>query len=251
MFGAQEFLPAEPEVAAKFRAPATAPPLAGLPTPLCSPQGLAHVGTLDASDKSRDLNSYEGQGLSVSQHPHAWAKIARLGGPIWSVERPGAVFLSYHDLTVEQKTTIEDWGVQRGYVERRPAFKISEWNDEADDYQWHMTLSAEEAESERVEARDYDTGKLVEECVAAVATASFPDSTVRTGATDVEQILSTLWVAECAPEVDGVWWEDPYDVAGLSAPRGVLVMAKIGEWVSSATPYDGVDNEDEDFDFDD
>jgi hypothetical protein len=225
----------------------TAPDLAGVPTPLCSPQGLTHVGTLDASDKSRNLLSYEGQGLSVSQHPHAWAKIARLGGPVWSVERRGAKFLSYHELTVEQRDAIDDWGVERGYVERRPAFKISEWNDEADDYQWHMTLSANEAEAERIEARDYKTGALVEECVAVVSTDAFPDSTVRPGQTNVEQVLSTLWVAECAPDIDGVWWQDTYDPDGLTAPRGVLVMSRIADWVGSALPFDGDDQDDDDW----
>ena len=113
-----------------------------------------------------------------------------------------------------------------------------------------MTLSAEEAEWERQDAIDYDSGTIVEEALTVVSTAKFPDPTVGAGATDVEQVLATSWVAECVPELDGVWWEDTFDPDGLSAPRGVLVMARITEWIGSASPR-GDDTANPDGDFDD
>jgi hypothetical protein len=231
-----------------FRTPS--PLLAGEPAPLCSPQGLTHVGSLNADHKSQQMRSYEGQGLSVSQHPDVWKKIARLGsGSTWNVGRAGAQFLDYHEMTAEQRTAIEDWGVERGYVEKKSGFKISTWDDELESFNERMTLDAEDAEWERQEAIDYDSGAVVDEALVVVSTDSFPDPTVATGAVDVDQILSTLWVAECAPELDGVWWEDTYDPEKLSAPRGVLVMARIPEWIGSATRRD--DDDEEDLDDDD
>lgn len=229
-------------------APAAAPPLAGLPAPLCSPHGLTHVGTLNHHDKSSQLNSYEGRGLSVSQHPEAWAKIGRLTGPIWYVGRPGAKFLDYHRLTADQRAAIDDWGVERGYVERRTAFKIVTWDDGEDEepVDADVSFSTDPADVEwaREQHTDYGVGTRIEETAAVFTTATFPDPTVAAGQSNVEQILSTLWVAECAPTIDGVWWEDRYAPEELLAPRGVIVPARFADWIESAEPYDRDEDDD-------
>jgi len=94
---------------------------------------------------------------------------------------------------------------------------------------------ASEAQFAEEEATEYETGTTVRNVTVAVSTHLFPDLTVRPGSTDIEQILATLWVAGCALELHGVWWQDRYEPESLSAPRGVLTLARIPEWISSAT----------------
>lgn len=228
----------------------SAPLLAGQSTPLCSPQGLTHVGTLNPADKKSV--SHEGQGLSVSQHPSAWGRIARLGsGEVWSVGRADAQFLDYHQLTEEQVTAIADWGVARGYVERQPVFMIHEYDSELDEYRSYTTTSVTDVEAAQKEFDDFgdeDEPLRIEETTALVTTALFPDKTVKAGETGQDQILATLWVAEEAPLIDGVWWQDPFDPVALSAPRGVIAMARIAEWIESAAPHDGQDKDEYDDD---
>lgn len=74
--------------------------LAGAPVPPRTFEALFHVGTLRPEDKGCDGPSWEGHGLSVSVHPAAWTRIARLGGrPTWKLVNDQARFVDVHALT--------------------------------------------------------------------------------------------------------------------------------------------------------
>lgn len=211
--------------------------LAGLPVPEYRPKKLTHIGSLNPAEKGSW--SLEGQGLSVSRHPEAWGRIARLGGPVWTVAIRNPRFLDYHQLTAEQKQAITEWGITRGFVEERPAFRHTCWDDEWEQERYTDYLDRDEAEEEA----EYSEGEIAE-VTALVATAEFPDTTVKPGTDGVEEILATVWVSHTAHEFDGVWWEDDYDPELLSAPRGVIVPRAIPLWVKSAREYDGWAEED-------
>jgi hypothetical protein len=206
---------------------ATPPLLAGSPAPLIELDRLTHVGTLDPNSKGSF--SYEGAGLSVSQHPGAWARIARLGGPVWDV--PNATMLDYHELSDAQRDAITAFGLERGYVTVQPTVTATYWDNEWDQAMTSEFATRDEAESEMSE----QDGVTFAAGESVVASGSFPDSTVKAGDMGVEQVLATLWVEETT-ELDGVWWEDDLDVERLSAPRGVLARGRIAAFVAGATP---------------
>lgn len=210
---------------------ASPPLLAGKPAPECSPHGLTHVGTLNPDDKQSW--SLEGQGLSVSQHPEDWADIARLGGPTWRIGGPEPRFLDAHRLDEEQRSAITDWAVNAGYVEVKPAWKVTSYDDEWEQERFGIFLDPLEAADE-AEENEGD----VTETTSVVATATFPDLTVKPGTADVDDILATVWVNEVATDFDGVWWEDDYAPELLSAPRGVIVPRAVEAWVASARPHE-------------
>ena len=208
--------------------------LAGSPAPEVHIGGLTHIGNLNAADKHN--RSHEGQGLSVSRDPDAWQKIARLSGDTWSIgPAEPARFLNYHELTPDQREAIADYGVQAGYVTREIVYRVSYWDEEAED---KVSFLERDRAAADYEAEDIE-GSEIDEIPALMATEQFKDSTVRYGDIGVDQILATVWVNEAALEFDGVWWDDNLDVDKLSAPRGVIVPRAIERWVATARHYNG------------
>jgi hypothetical protein len=191
--------------------------------PVVEKSGLAHVGTLNAADKKS--HSYEGQGLSVSQHPDAWQKIARLSGNVRKFSRLGR-FLDFHELNDEQREDIATYALAQGWVERADVHYVSYHDDE-----WEQDM--------RLEFSDYDEALEEAEAIEAeVETVSgfkyldLPDSTARPGETADFGIVTAAWVNEQRPDLDGVWWDDDLDESRLSAPRGVIVPSRIASWLA-------------------
>jgi hypothetical protein len=241
--GGQFASDSKPESAITLLAGSEPVQLAGSSVPEYCPEALTHIGSLDPSAKGSW--SLEGRGLSVSRHPEAWGRIAGLGGPVWSVGSAAPRFLDYHELTPEQRQAITDWGVKRGYVEVKPAWKVTTFDDEYNDYRWTVYLDEADAEEEA----EFSEG-TVDRTTSVISTMAFPDPTVKAGEPDVEEILATVWVEQEAEAFDGVWWEDDYNPEQLSAPRGVIVPRAIEEWVASAVPFDGDGSDEEDEDCD-
>jgi len=183
--------------------------------------------------------------MSVSRHPMAWRSIARLAGEIHEFDVKDNRFLDWHELSDEQKSAIDEWGVSKGYLVPTTLYKVTVWDDELDSERFMTFATEEEAESE---AEDYEVE--VESFESYTATDTFPDRAFIGNATDYDQVIAAVWVNEAAPELDGVWWEDNFNVSHYSAPRGVLANNKIEEWVSSSQIVDenSVDEEDEDYD---
>ena len=78
-----------------------------LPTKKIS--SVFHVGDMNISNKS-DF-SLEGSGLSVSLHPDAWVKIAKLGGrDIYVLTNNNGIFVDAYKINKKQKDSIISWG---------------------------------------------------------------------------------------------------------------------------------------------
>jgi 8-oxo-dGTP pyrophosphatase MutT (NUDIX family)/GNAT superfamily N-acetyltransferase len=191
---------------------------------------LWHVG--DMNPKSKQPGSLEGSGLSVSVHPEDWMNIAEIGGDTWELTKPSNRFLNFHRLSKPQRKQLAAWGIQNGYLtEVANAYRWVYWDSEAEEERYMEFPTQEEAEAE-MEGMG-EGGKVVP--VKSIAYAGTDKLKQRTNNPSGDQtavafdLLVTVY-AEEQLDCDGVWWEDTYDPANLSAPRGVIFPSKLKSW---------------------
>jgi hypothetical protein len=194
--------------------------------PLVSFGSVFHIGTMDAADKGARGSSLEGHGLSIAaseELAERWCEIAKLGGyPTWRLDKPDARFVNAHRLSKAQRKEIADWGVQEGYVERVTVWHAVRWDDESDEETWSVHESKEDAELELDEGneirrrRDLKGTTLLDELVGQ-----------KTGLACFDLLL-VAYVQETTA-LDGIYWDDLSD-GWYSAPRGVILPGKVGEW---------------------
>jgi len=191
--------------------------------PTLSFSEIFHVGTLNPKAKGRE--SLEGAGLSVSEHPEAWTRIARLGGlPWWRLTKPGNRFLDALALTDARREGIEAWAVKHGYLKPVEAYRV-EFFDEEGEPRYMMFEDRDRAE---FEAESYETD--VEPANVLAPTEKLERRVgVSTDLISAFDHVLTVY-AEDVMGVDGVWWMEELDVPSLSAPRGVIVPSMVGSW---------------------
>ena len=182
-----------------------------------------HVGTLNANDKRED--SYEGSGLSISMTPSAWRRIAkgRVAGKCFEVSAPsGLNLVLMHEIATEQRDLIREWGIQNEYIRTTRLFKVEHYDDN-DDVFFSLYDTYDEAYVEADEDPD-----VISQTVGAVALDRLLDVIGRTYIPSViaEEILTLLYL-ELETEFDGAWWDDKFDPASLSAPRGVIFKKSV------------------------
>jgi 8-oxo-dGTP pyrophosphatase MutT (NUDIX family)/GNAT superfamily N-acetyltransferase len=190
---------------------------------------LWHVGDMKA--KSKGEGSLEGAGLSVSVHPEEWKGIAEIGGPTWELTKAGNKFLNFHRLSKQQRKQITQWGVANGYVTEIAIGWRWVYFDSESDEERYLEFETEQ------EARDEMEGQGEGEVVPAKGssmkgTDKLKQRTKNPRADDMVvafDLLVTVY-AEEELDCDGVWWEDTFDPASLSAPRGVIFPAKLSSW---------------------
>lgn len=194
-------------------------PRLSLAPPVVAFDEVFHVGDLDPS--GRKAESYEGSGLSISIHPDEWARIARLGSPSrWQVTRPDGSplkFAAWHDVPDADRDSLRQWAAEQGWVEERKVYQVSWFDDELDDTMTTDFTDRDDAEAE-ADAMDVD----VETVTVWRATTAFPEGRIPSNVDPTDALLA-VWVRQQRPDLDGVWWDDTYNPAALSCPRGVLV----------------------------
>jgi hypothetical protein len=199
-----------------------------------------HVGSLDPEDRGASRASLEGPCLSVSVHPEEWGAIARTSGPTWTLERPGALWLQASDLDDAQRQAMIDWAVDSGHARRATLWRAWFFDDEADDWRFSVHEAEEEARMEVLDEDDVEdapseTGSPVEPFPSIILT--------ETGMACLERWRSALdgpdgavllyalrVVAETRPDVVGVWWDEMFDPASLSCPRGGIFPGRLSEF---------------------
>ena len=184
--------------------------------------------------RSPSTYSYEGVGLSVSRHPEAWARIAKIPGPTYRFTRADGVpgrFVRFEPVVAARAYA---WGVRHGWLLAREAWAVSYWDDEAGGEMTMVLRSLDE-----VEAEGYDRA----DAVAATVYGGTPALAARWAAyfggfqgereLDVTYAMAeaaNLWLAATHPTADGWWWEGPLSVANLQAPRGVILPHAMERW---------------------
>lgn len=195
---------------------------------------VMHVGTLDARRKGIQGASLEGNGLSVSIHPAAWVKIARLGGlPWWKAKRKEGVgkFLDIRRIDNNLRHAMVTWGITHAYVTESPVYAV-QWYDDEDGFNVEMQF---DCKAKAIAELDFhqesgETSAVLIERVGLKASLALEQ---RIGFTITSALafdmLATIY-AEDVLKLDGVWWSDKLAPNILSAPRGVLNLTSIPNW---------------------
>jgi hypothetical protein len=223
------------------------------------PDAVYHVGSMDRSLASEV--SYEGPCLSVSLCPAAWTDIARLGGrPCHELTKPGAAFLCVTSLASSDVDEIRGWAIGQGLIEAVPAWRAYHWDDERDEWCWceMPTRDGAEAEvlgscgaddmAEALEIQgDRDGMGLVEEVTAWRIVGPGLSRCPRMGNESSTDAAIMMWVEDVLrtsnPELVGLWWDENYDPASLSAPRGAIFPSMFS--LFEATRVSAVPDDDE------
>lgn len=194
--------------------------------PLVSFDHVFHIGTLDPADKGAHGSSLEGHGLSFAASDELvreWSRIAKLGGlPTWRLKNPSARFVDAHALSKPERKAVSDWGVEQSYVEPVTVWHAVRWDDEIGDETWFVCESKEEAELEVEEGGEVRRRRDLK---------GTPKLDALVGQESGLSCFDLLLVAYVEVETDlaGVYWEDLVD-GWYSAPRGVILPAKVSEW---------------------
>jgi hypothetical protein len=190
-----------------------------------------HVGTLNASHKGVQGHSQEGAGLSVSLHPDEWTYIARLGGnPTFELTKKGGRFLDRHHVSRDTELRLKEWGIDNGWLQECTRWK-AEWYDSEADCRVHMLLHSEAAALAEVEGMEDVEGTVTGVVAVILTPAGVQRLGFDNGPLHALDMAITFFV-EDRTALDGVWWDDKLDPMGLSAPRGVISVAKLSEWQS-------------------
>lgn len=204
--------------------------------PLVSLSKLWHVGTLNTSDKGVHGPSNEGAGLSISQHPDYWIRIAKLGGqPVWSMTRkdgaPGR-FISWLSLSQDARDAVASEALSRGLLATAVRYEVCWFDTDDCEHRFVTFTSSDEAALEReelieCESNEVDPVKVVQTYIATPLLEKLAGQQVA----DVMAVELALTVMlEDEPSIDGLWWEAKVDVLALSAPRGVITKAAVCRW---------------------
>lgn len=208
-----------------------------------------HVGDLS---KKVQKNSYEGSGLSVSDCPEAWQRIARLGGEItYKLEREGGRFLDMLYVSIPVRKELFQWAVEKGYLTKNDIWVYHFYDEEFDGFYEMELPSLEDAQAEA----DWEELDEAEQAIVmkrlknreneAEEYASTIFNATRFSATEM-LLEAEGWTGSCtssqaedfaimryAEEVlllDGVYWDEELDVARLSAPRAVIFQSQLPYW---------------------
>lgn len=216
-----------------------------LDLPLLLTDEVVHLGTLDIARRGEQhASSQEGHALSVSHAPHAWQRIARLGGePLQVLTRPNGQFVDALELLRNPawEAVLDAWAGQEGLIERVPRWRAWIQDQEADDWRFTVHTTPGEAlvaiEDDTGDDATLATGPGGKPAVEAVQERwATPALAQRLGLPDgppmynVQDLVLLAWVDAHLPEVDGVWWTNTYDPYGHSAPRGGLFPDRLTRW---------------------
>ena len=194
--------------------------------PVVSFEELMHRG--EPSDHKPASDSHEGCLLSVSEHPDEWQQIARtLKGDDYVIQLPGGPLrlVDMHKIRPKTRTALRKLGIALGLVQKTKGYKISWWDDEAEDTYFYTTCEKSEADAEAGEEGRTVTSQMVYLTTPKLATYWG----LRHGVTAISShdTLCALisYLAEWSGSHHGLWWQDTYDPASLSCPRGGLFQS--------------------------
>lgn len=185
------------------------------------------MGHWDPLLKNKRGLSYEGRGVSVSECPEAWRKIAQLGdAPVWKLTKPENKFLDWLGLTAQEKENAFAWAGNAGLLTRATIWEVSWFDDELDERVSFSMLTESEADAEMDEDR---VKSSYEGWAPTLALATFTGYSL--GALPLGYVRDSVAVAYATHlGLDGVFWNERLKVSTFSAPRAVIVLEQLESW---------------------
>lgn len=207
-----------------------------------------HVGDLTKKTKK---NSYEGAGLSVSDCPKSWRRIARLGGETYRMYRKGGRFLEMVYVSIPVRREMFKWAVEEGYLTKKNVWVYHFYDEEFHNFYEREFDTLEEAKEEAdwenfdeeeqaiMMKRIKDRNNHKEEYASTLfevtrfsATQRLLESEEWSGSCLSSQAedFAILRYADEVLKLDGVHWDEEHDVVRLSAPRAVIFQSQLHHW---------------------
>lgn len=209
--------------------------------PVITQELVFHLGSLDPALKgSVHRESLEGNGLSVSVHPLAWQKIARLGGaPAWALTAEGGKFLDVLGLSTAHVEYVMDWASKAGYVQSHGNIVRVEWiDDELGQSPVYMDFDGSTAEGEAAAKAEFEEKEGCESTLERLSGWSSSEAMnaragFSVGLSLVKDIALTFFVEDVLFDQEGfhgAWWNEYLDASAYSAPRGVIHLRALPLW---------------------
>lgn len=216
--------------------------------PLWKQDTWYHVGDME---KKMKKSSYEGAGLSISDVPNSWRRIARLSGEVYKLEKEGGRFLNMVYLSIPLRKEIFEWAVAKEYLLTENIWVYYFYDEEYDDFYEREFSSEEEArievdwddldEEERalLMKRNKQRDNPEEEFAGTLYEVKRYQATEKllkleewTGSCMSQQAedFAIMRYAEEVLKLDGVYWDEEHDPVRLSAPRAVIFQSQLHNW---------------------
>lgn len=220
--------------------------------PILTTPYVYHIGSLQASDRGeRFASSLEGNALSVSNCPSAWASIARLGGkPLHKLAPSGGQAFRFLDgdavMIPPFKDACLNWCQAAGLVKAEPQWRS--WHEDEEGGWNYLFWNSEE------EALDDVCGDqvMVDSLAAWVGTEKLAElmkcSSVTWGHSP-EQAVQAWAQIRLAPQygLHGVWWDGPYRPDMQSAPSGAVFPGVVPDLLAEEVSWGLVEEDRVDF----
>jgi len=203
-----------------------------------------HVGDLDLGAHGevlplsgrRGRESQEFTGLSVSEYPEEWTRIARLGGfATYELRRRDGKSGRFVDMLRLKPEPLLAEAIERGWLKKQVMWKAS-WEEEVNWDEWEQYESLHETEEEALQQVEGLDGDVV---AREVWVATAPLQKIYAGSFSGElgpkaSEFAVLLLLEETGSYDGAWWEEELRPEILSAPRGSIFQSKVAEWTAEA-----------------
>lgn len=200
-----------------------------------------HVGTEPMLKlPGKRTTSFEGPGLSVSEVPDAWRKIAQLGDLwLWHLERRDGEPGTFVDMLEVNREALLAEAASRGLVRAGIVYHVYRYDSEADEDTYFVFTDRRKAEEEALDVKEceefpeWETRGVVE-VDSYLPTAALNGRWRRFFTRPLDQAavedFAISTVLEVTKQYDGLWWEERLDPTILSAPRGVIFQSMLKHW---------------------
>jgi hypothetical protein len=218
---------------------------------------LAHIGCLDFSEKKP--GSYEGSGVSVSTHPAAWARIARIGSGGFILKKESGSDIDLVNalgLTKQEKANVIAWAKGEGLIEDRHVWVASYFDVETEK---RCSFECQSRENAKAELEDLPQRRISGPKTVISATDKLLSAESHapgdTASSSLTFDLALIQYVQAKLDADGIWWDERLDVDEYSAPRGVIFSSKLNSFNRFEVNFDDMGEDDcifdEDFDLED
>ena len=216
---------------------------------------LYHIGTLDKEKKGIHYpNSLEANCLSVSNSPHAWQQIAKLGGyPLHRLFKEKGIFLDANYIKKSKYMShILDFGRKNRLIKQVKRYRAWEFDVEREEWIYSLFNTKEEAQLELgivdltpQEVRNLDRPKghqLIEYITVNIAAQKLQDLLGLQNMSDDATDALIVAYGQFTTDIDGVYWDEIYDPDNLSAPRAGIFPNRLSQWSIAQTQFDDVED---------